>query len=455
MKISYLEIRAYHQFKDFTLCLTYPKGHEKEGMPLDKVCLIGQSGTGKTSLLNICRAFVTRDASHASSDMRHIMAVSYLKGGMKVISTLRHGRLVHEYPDERESENMAHQREYWEERYPDTNILISFPAEINTNLNQILQEKNSDNPMDYLKTDSELAKEPGGKGAEDRIFDFERNNVLEVWNRILKDINDYKVEDLKYGQRTTKALNISIEEGERVFEEFRKWKKDCPNPLENLAHQLNPILNKFYLKIKKDFDFESADDLKFVKITTLSGVEVPYNGWSTGTKQVILTATPIFKLDTKDTVILIDEPERSLYPDIQTGIVDDYTRLAPRAQFFFATHSPIIASSFEPWEIVELRFGKDGHVYREKYYEGEDHVRNYSIDPRFLRWDGILMHIFDLKVEGNEAFRTKALTKACRLNAKLKKLRAESRIETEEGRKTLAEFEWLAQKLAWRFDEKS
>ncbi len=34
--------------------------------------------------------------------------------------------------------------------------------------------------------------------------------------------NDYKVEDLKYGQQTTKALNISIEEGERVFEEFRK-----------------------------------------------------------------------------------------------------------------------------------------------------------------------------------------------------------------------------------------
>lgn len=28
MKISRIEIRAYHQFRDFMLCLTYPKGHE-------------------------------------------------------------------------------------------------------------------------------------------------------------------------------------------------------------------------------------------------------------------------------------------------------------------------------------------------------------------------------------------------------------------------------------------
>ncbi len=154
MKISRIEISAYHQFKDFTLYLTYPKGHEKEGMPLDKVCLIGQSGTGKTSLLNICRMFVTREISHVNSDMRHIRAVSYLKGGVKVISTVRDGRLVHKYPGERVPESMAHQREYWEESYRDTNMLISFPAEINTNLNQILQEKNPDNPMDYLKTGS-------------------------------------------------------------------------------------------------------------------------------------------------------------------------------------------------------------------------------------------------------------------------------------------------------------
>lgn len=55
MKIEKLEITDYKQFKDLKLDLTYPKGHQKEGKPLDKICIIGQSGTGKTNLLEIIR----------------------------------------------------------------------------------------------------------------------------------------------------------------------------------------------------------------------------------------------------------------------------------------------------------------------------------------------------------------------------------------------------------------
>ena len=51
--ISEIKIKDFHQFKDFSTDLTYPKGHAKEGQPLDKVCFIGQSGTGKTTLLEL------------------------------------------------------------------------------------------------------------------------------------------------------------------------------------------------------------------------------------------------------------------------------------------------------------------------------------------------------------------------------------------------------------------
>lgn len=91
-----------------------------------------------------------------------------------------------------------------------------------------------------------------------------------------------------------------------------------------MAKVLNPIIQRFTIKVKEDFDFERAEDLEFIK------------------------------LDTNKTIILIDEPERSLYPDIQQEIIGYYTQFAPKAQFFFATHSPIIASSFEPWEIVVI-----------------------------------------------------------------------------------------------------
>jgi hypothetical protein len=128
----------------------------------------------------------------------------------------------------------------------------------------------------------------------------------------------------------------------------------------------------------------------------------------------------------------------SLYPDIQTEIIDYYTELAPQAQF--ATHSPLIASCFEPWEIVELKFNKQGTVYQEQYYEGDRDVDNYFLDPRYLRWDSILMRIFDLEREGNET-RSEALEEACLLKAKLKKYKTENRLETDEGQKMLERFE--------------
>ena len=57
MKVKELYIKKYHQFEDFHLNLTYPEGHKKARQSLDKVCFIGQSGTGKTSLLHLIRHF--------------------------------------------------------------------------------------------------------------------------------------------------------------------------------------------------------------------------------------------------------------------------------------------------------------------------------------------------------------------------------------------------------------
>jgi len=51
MIITKIHIKDHQQFKDLELDLTYPAGHVKAGQALDKVCFIGQSGTGKTTLL--------------------------------------------------------------------------------------------------------------------------------------------------------------------------------------------------------------------------------------------------------------------------------------------------------------------------------------------------------------------------------------------------------------------
>ena len=66
MKIRSINIPNLFHFKDFHLDLTYPAGHEKAGKPLDKVCIIGQSGTGKTTLLKLL-SILSFNASKYSS----------------------------------------------------------------------------------------------------------------------------------------------------------------------------------------------------------------------------------------------------------------------------------------------------------------------------------------------------------------------------------------------------
>ena len=61
MKITGINIGEYRQFKNINFDFTYPADYHdetKRGKPLDKVCFIGQSGTGKTTLLNVIWDFI-------------------------------------------------------------------------------------------------------------------------------------------------------------------------------------------------------------------------------------------------------------------------------------------------------------------------------------------------------------------------------------------------------------
>jgi predicted ATP-binding protein involved in virulence len=89
---------------------------------------------------------------------------------------------------------------------------------------------------------------------------------------------------------------------------------------------------------------------------------IPIDGLSTGTKALLLYMLPMYQIDTEKSIILIDEPERSLYPDMQMELMDFYRGVAPNAQFIIATHSPFIAASFEPEERFILYFDDNGNV---------------------------------------------------------------------------------------------
>jgi energy-coupling factor transporter ATP-binding protein EcfA2 len=463
MKIKYLEAHKYLQFKDFKLDLTYPEGHDKAGQPLEKVCFIGQSGTGKTSLLNLIRAVVSYDliaTNYATPAMENIWGQTFNSDDETHKNfSIKNGEVQWEIK-KKAKVNFTRMKgkklkDFLTEYYQDSNVLVSFPAEMNTNLKSIFSTAGVKGGLVTKESNQEeLDAKEAQNTSKLRFFDFERDNIEAVWNLILDDIQKYKVAQLSYTNELSNRLNNNAFEASTLLKDFVAWKRDHPNPLKELADRLNPMLNRFNLEIKPEFDFKTADDLRFIQIHQKNGHSaIPNSGWSTGTKQLIMTATPLLKLNTDKAVILIDEPERSFYPDIQLDLMGFYKHLAPNAQFFVATHSPIIAASFDPWEIVELKFNEEGNIIQDLYFDGERHVDNYRVHPKYLRWDAVLTQLFDLEQDGMPERQAK-LQELAELDVRLQKMKkANGSANPEEVKALWENFKQTAELLDWKIQD--
>ena len=448
MKISKIYIKDFLRFKDFSLDLTYPQGHQKAGQPLDKVCLIGQSGTGKTSLIELIPMFLYGYSTNLvlrnddflkviedidfdvrfGEENQYTAKFNFMKDHKKMlfhsISNFTFDSSGYELTFEDEEFDSYHDE--WQEN---VSKLLYLPSNLNYDLE--------------FETESKFENRD--------IVDFSQDKVSTVWNLILEKIQLYQEQELKIRQDISKVVEKSSNDINAIQEAVKKleeWKSSEFNSIKDVADNcLDSLLAKFKLRVKTEFDFKTKDDIGFIKVEDFEGNEIPHGLWSTGTKQVILSALPLYLLKPKHTVILFDEPERSLYPDLQRTVVDYYSSLAESCQFFYSTHSPIIASSFDPWEIVELKFNKEGKVYRETYYEGENHIDNYKWNPKYMRWDDILQRVFDLEDDGSPDRKIK-LDELATLNVKFKKLIKQGQEHSVEALEIIKNIEKLSKELS-------
>ena len=446
MKISKIHIKDFHQFKDFTLDLTYPQGHEKAGQPLDKVCFIGQSGTGKTSLLEMIpmllywydtNLFIKSGYGNVADnfeanvyfgldDEYWVSILPSMSDGKKVAWNCDSVK-VHGVEISSTSEIINYFNEDWQGSI--ASKLIYFPSNLNYDID--------------TETESEFKNRD--------IVDFSQDKVSTVWNLILEKVQVYQEQELNIRQEISKIAEKSTSDLKAIQEAVKKleeWKNSEFNPIKDVADNcLDILLAKFKLRVKTELNIKAKNDIGFIKVEDFEGNEIPHGLWSTGTKQVILSALPLYLLKPKHTVILFDEPERSLYPDLQRTVVKYYSSLAETCQFFYSTHSPIIASSFDPWEIVELKFNKEGKVYRETYFEGENHIDNYKWNPKYMRWDDILQRVFDLEDDGSPDRKIK-LDELATLNVKFKKLTKQGQQHSVEALQIIKDIEKLSKDLS-------
>jgi len=451
-KISKILLNSYNTFKKkLVIDFTYPSGHERAGQPLEKICIIGQSGTGKTTLLNLIKhfTFLDNESNEITKVGHNSVEIEYRHKNIKLqVVADENSRL------KCQTINSGNKNDLKD--YNALPRLINFPANSVQNFKEYRNDKNISR-LDNINLVG--------------LIDFSEPDLAKrMWKKILSEIEKFKREELELKLQISKKLEQGLynEIIRELQTEFNKNKDiDKENPLEKYANYVNPILEKFDLKVKTDIDIKTIDNLNFIELEHIkySIKQFDNSKISWGAQQILEKTASLYSIAPFNTIILVDEPENALYPDVQKIFVEHLIKESwqePDAgkepektcQFFFATHSPTIASAFDPWEIFELKFDDDsGEVYVENYLKDQArgrHVDNYKFYPKYLRWDKIFTQIFDLDKDGDQERRNQ-LYKLAKIEEKIKYLKkkgADPGIINEE----IENFKQLAEKLSWDYN---
>jgi len=370
MKISKLHIDQFRHLENLDFDFTYPDDfhlEEKRGKPLDKICFIGQSATGKTGLLQLIY-----DHSINLLNLELINGQIFrLKNNLNKseVTFLIENDVFHLKNNEVSFKNRIYRNDFNSGGGQVTSLIpkqdkkdiFYFKANLvsDQNINFL-----STNPIELIeKHSNELQAIKQEFQERDNLFLMEENYGLlfndnvdtKIWLHLLVDYLNYRK---NFTQKMSELIHKGfINDVNKLSSEFNKWQKDNPNRLESFTKEFNYILEHLNLEV----DLVNTEYSVPIKNKGREEI-IPFQDTSTGTKQLLLTSFPLYSLETKGSLILIDEPERSLYPNIQMEVMDYYKKLAPEAQFIVATHSPFIAASFEPEERFILYFNKEGKV---------------------------------------------------------------------------------------------
>ncbi|OOV18282.1 AAA family ATPase [Flavobacterium sp. LM4] len=364
MKISKLHIDQFRHLENLDFDFTYQSG-ERKGEPLDKICFIGQSATGKTGLLELIYDYINytfncelinNSFSGSRFNIKKLDGILEFNLNNKKSIKIEYDTVVidnHIYSYKGSGGGMVSKLIPLEENEPlyyfKANILSEGNLKLISTHPNDLYEKNKEY-LDSLNTISLNTIFP-----QENRYIFDSVIDEKIWLNIL---NDYIIYLKNFTQKMSELIHLGLlSDTKRLEKEYKIWEKQNPKKLLEFAEKFNPLLSKIGLEIDK-IDTRFSIPIKNIRKDEV----IQISDLSTGTKQLLLTSLPLYELNTNNSIILIDEPERSLYPDMQMDLMDHYQNLAPEAQFIIATHSPFIAASFEPDERFILYFDEEGKV---------------------------------------------------------------------------------------------
>ena len=355
MKLTKLVIKDYHQFKDLELDFTYPEGHPKAGQPLSKVCFIGQNGVGKTKIMELMIAGINGQKLPEGVTIHHSTVINKVRE-----ISLRN--LEEDYKTEFTSSIKDNSIIY----IPDFSFRKSLPK-------------------------YEHSFRVGGN------FTGFGNNIKPSYQYTfnVKTIIDDKSSDLRkiVVSMSEKFRNISEKLiVEKKYEELKLIGAPQKDLFDHFG-TLIPNCNFVY----SDRSDDGTDILFSIKNPNgeLTGEQVSINDLSSGTRQLMYKYLPLFDQKINETFLFVDQPEDSLHPGLQKIIIDIYLSIdvinKTSNQFFFATHSDLIAAQFEPCEIFRLE-NKEGATICKRVSET---LTNSTLELGYLDRSKLTDLIFD------------------------------------------------------------
>ncbi len=295
----------------------YPEGHPNFGQPLKKICIIGQSATGKTTILEMIKNSII--------DLQSVQVVrekflfrhhrSAFKGELELLINGLPVKMSENSITKNNQKFINHAGSgggFVENLIEEGIKLLYFSAEVlNLDIVNILNQ----NPIEINTglSEKKINITPREENSS-YSYQFGLDTDAEKWLTLLSSILDYRK---RFTQLASELINKgSLADINRLQDEYARWSKDNVNPVISFANHINPVLHKLNLEV----DVISTEYFIPIKSKTKEGI-IPFNSLSTGTKGLLLSMFPLFELNTTDSVILIDEPEQSLFPDMQIDLL--------------------------------------------------------------------------------------------------------------------------------------
>lgn len=181
-----------------------------------------------------------------------------------------------------------------------------------------------------------------------------------------------------------KQLTFAIVQRDKAFKAFMKhpenedlslkaaneaFDQQFPDVLQGLAEKWTALLDQAGLKLDTQgakLPVQLTEKLE-ANLQLANGNPLPYEDLSTGIRMYLYRIGYLYSLffrnDVENSLLLLDEPETSLFPDFVYGLLATYRAAVNKdTQIIAATHDPIFAAQFHPECRFILEFNDDGYV---------------------------------------------------------------------------------------------